>query len=275
MNRPDPCWIRRPLARCLVVIGLGLFTPIHAFADDLRDPVDVAAEMLLLPVDAPVKLFQKLLSDRISSEFVPRIKEASDPLVKDTLTRQQFQVVHAVQKTWTKLSNAPSELDRSVIAGEFRRKKTDALLTETRRGVQMTYFFHRRKAWKQFATLPPFHDFSAAALRLVQKLGVPHSIEFAGDNPSMPPNRLVWLLDGERVLEFSDRRAEYGVYTLVLARHSLWEERKGERRPLEVTPMDPLVLDVIEDLGGDGSSENIVDEIIGAPTSGELPRTGK
>jgi len=91
----------------------------------------------------------------------------------------------------------------------------------------------------------------------------------------MPPVRLLWFLEGERVLEFTDRRPEYGVYTLVLAQRSLWEERKGDRRPLDITPMDPLILDVIEDLGGTETRENIVDEIIGNPSESGLQRSGE
>ena len=101
MKRPEPSLGPWRMARTLAaVVACCIALPIQAAADDLRDPVAVAAEMTQLPVDAPVKLFQKFVSDRITAEFKPRIAEAADPLVKDTLNRQLFQAVHAVQKTW-------------------------------------------------------------------------------------------------------------------------------------------------------------------------------
>ena len=225
----------------------------------LQDPAQLATQLATIPYGAPIKLFQKFVEDRIGEEYRPLIKNERNAVKRDQLKREVPEKIQAVKNTYTEFTGTKTGYDISVLSGEFRHGAGDALMKE---GGDRYYLFNGDRLWKVVMTIEPQTDFPTYALKLTTVFGGPEAMEFRDTGGYRPPLRVRWKLE-DRVVELADRRAEYGCYTLIVAKADMWKERLADRSAIQ---SGGGVSQKVQDLTGQGTGgadvSDIVDQIL-------------
>lgn len=244
---------------CGAVVALIVTVGAGVAGAQQQEPAQLVSELATIPYGAPIKLFQKFLEDRISEEYRPLIKNEKSAVKRDQLKREVPEKIQAVKNTYTAFSGAQTGYDISVLAGEFRKGGGDALMKE---GTDRYYLFADDRVWKVVTTIEPQTDFPTYALKLTTAIGGPEAMEFRDVGGYRPPLRVRWKLE-DRVVELADRRAEFGCYTLIVAKADLWKERAGDRANIQSGGgVSQKVQDITGQGTGGGEVSDIVDQIL-------------
>lgn len=229
-----------------------------------QEAAQLAGELATIPYGAPIKLFQKFIEDRISEEYRPLIKNERSAVKRDQLKRDVPVKIQAVKDTYTAFTGTQTGYDISVLAGEFRQGVGDALMKE---GTDRYYLFAGDRLWKVVNTIEPQTDFPTYALKLTTVFGAPEAMEFRDVGGFRPPLRVRWKLE-DRVVELADRRAEFGCYTLIVAKSDLWKERLADRMSIQ---SGGGVSQKVQDITGQGTGGSDVSDIVDQILQKEAP----
>ena len=217
------------------------------------DPSKLASELATIPYGAPVKLFQKYVSDRISDEYRPLIKNERNAHKRDQLKREVPEKIQSVLDTYMEFTGQKSGFDISVLSGEFRHSAGDAVMQE---GSDRYYLFNNGRLWKVVKTVEAQTDFPTYALKLTTVFGGPDAMEFRDIEGNRPPLRVRWKIE-DRVVEVADRRAEFGCYTIIVAKADMWKERMADRATAGTGGGG--LSQTIRDVTGTGKGEDVSD----------------
>lgn len=232
----------------------------------LQDPAQLATQLATIPYGAPIKLFQKFVEDRIAEEYRPLIKNERNAVKRDQLKREVPEKIQAIKDTYTEFTGNKTGYDISVLGGEFRHGAGDALMKE---GTDRYYLFNADRLWKVVTTIEPQTDFPTYALKLATVFGGPEAMEFRDVGGYRPPLRVRWKIE-DRVVELADRRAEYGCYTLIVAKADLWKERLADRSNIQA---GGGVSQKVQEITGQGNGGSEVSDIVDQILQKEPPPT--
>ena len=211
-------------------------------------------------IGAPVKLFQEQQRTQIEAEYRQTLAVTSDPLQRDALKRERNNRSRQLEGTYTEFSGN-SDYDESLLSGEFLHGEGDAMM-KARNGEDETfYFFNQGRLWKVLLSMPANIDIEGIERHLDARFG--EAARLKGSNGE---DELIWESNG-RIIELSDRRADYGCFTLTHADAGLYEIRRNKTITKATPKLNPMIQAVLSG-GGDDSVSDVVDHILDQPSAG-------
>ncbi|NUN12488.1 MAG: hypothetical protein HUU55_02495 [Myxococcales bacterium] len=245
----------------LTTIGI-LFGTSFATSPVLAEMMDSAQECISAPLGAPVKTITKTLTEKVSASYRELIRVERDPRRRDELKKELTAKTAEIDGSYSELAAGDTTYDVSILAGEIRKGTGDGLIKRPTDIGDRYWIFADGKLWKVVETFPLTADFGSFALNLSSELGKPSKTEFQGGNSKNPPYRVTWE-SAKSVIELTDRRTEYGCFTLIVADRGLWKERLSDRVAVGMAgkKIDPLIQDIMSE-GNPNDVSDIVDKII-------------
>ena len=219
-----------------------------------------AMQILDQSIGAPVKLFQEQHRDHVESQYRQALSITSDPLQRDALKRERIERSQELEQTYLEFGGK-SEYDKSLLTGEFRHGAGDAMM-KARKGEEETfYFFNQGRLWKVLHSMPSHVNTEQIERHLTARFGTAAHLKDAHGK-----TEIVWESNG-RIIALSDRRSDYGCFTLTHADADLYESRRNSMETKVRPELNPMIQAVLSG-GGDDSVSDVVDHILDQPSAG-------
>lgn len=251
------------MGRTPFVMAMGILVGTAVVTDPASaDLMDSAQECISAPLGAPVKTVIKSLTDELEATYRELVRVERDPRRRDALKKELAAKTAEVEGSFSELAADDTTYDVSILAGELRKGMGDGLIKRPMEAGDRYWIFSGGKLWKVLETFPATADFGSFALSLSSELGKPSKTEFQGGSNKNPPYRVTWT-NAKSVVELTDRRTEYGCFTLIVADLAMWKDRLSDRVAVGKAgkTINPLIKDIMSD-GNPNDVSDIVDKII-------------
>ena len=249
----------RNLSQTVRSVSLSLLA-IYFLGSSASAETSEALQILDQSIGAPVKLFQEQHRAHVESQYRQALSVTSDPLQRDALKRERVKQSRELEQTYLEFGGE-SEYDKSLLTGEFRHGAGDAMM-KARKGEEETfYFFNQGRLWKVLHSMPSHVNAEQIERHLTARFGTAAHLEGTHGQ-----TEVVWEANG-RIIALSDRRADYGCFTLTHADAALYESRRNTVEMKARPELNPMIQAVLSG-GGDDSVSDVVDHILDQPSAG-------
>ena len=218
-------------------------------------------DTLTSTIGSPMRLFQEKHRNAVAQEFKGLLQNTTDPLKRDALKANQRAKSMELEHTYMEFMGS-SEYDNSLLSGEFLHNRGDSMMKKRNLEGETFFFFNQARLWKVLQTLPSNTNVEELARLLSARFGQGVTLTDAKGVKGT-----VWQT-GDRMIELSDRRNEYGCFTLTHAEATMSEARSSmNEQKGNVAKVDPMIQAILSG-GNDDSISNVVDGILDEPSAG-------
>jgi hypothetical protein len=224
----------------------------------------------------------KIIGDDIHEKYVEPIKQSRDIYQQDLLRKKEADEIQAVKDSYVKFEGQKSGWDTSIIDKEFVQRNSESMLVMWEKDQRRFLFFWNAKLYKQYVAFnaehpvfqgKSFDDFAKLIQNRYGQAEVKMTTMRTKDDATL--DHLEWPAAGDFTLWAIDQSSFYGNFCLKLQQTSILASLDKAR--VEKTPKrgrGNAIIDAVtapDTMKGDPNAD-VVDQIIGKKTTGEVPR---